>query len=206
MKSEKEIIQMTREEFDKFMCETYPDFFVNRNLPMNQTCMCWGFDIGKGWYYNLYTLCEHATVLRKYIKAYPIFDQVKEKYGSARYYVSIKLENYENIPKEEHNFLFETVYDLAHKYQNATDNICAECGEHYYHGKLRNGSWILDICKKCLEATDPEGYKKNEEDSKYTSRFDYTIDLLKYNLTEQEVEEVLTLIETKYTKSLEGKT
>jgi hypothetical protein len=39
-----------KQELDKLLCEKYPKMMVNRNLPMTETCMCWGFDCGDGWY------------------------------------------------------------------------------------------------------------------------------------------------------------
>ena len=37
-------------ELDKLLCEKYPKMMVNRNKNMQETCMCWGFDCGDGWY------------------------------------------------------------------------------------------------------------------------------------------------------------
>jgi hypothetical protein len=39
-----------REELDKRLCEKYPKMMVNRNKSMQETCMCWGFDCGDGWF------------------------------------------------------------------------------------------------------------------------------------------------------------
>lgn len=39
-----------REELDKLLCEKYPKMMVNRNKSMTETCMCWGFDCGDGWF------------------------------------------------------------------------------------------------------------------------------------------------------------
>jgi hypothetical protein len=39
-----------RQELDALLCEKYPKMMVNRNKPMQETCMCWGFDCGDGWY------------------------------------------------------------------------------------------------------------------------------------------------------------
>jgi hypothetical protein len=39
-----------KQELDKLLCEKYPKMMVNRNKPMTETCMCWGFDCGDGWY------------------------------------------------------------------------------------------------------------------------------------------------------------
>jgi hypothetical protein len=39
-----------REELDKLLCEKYPKMMVNRNKGMQETCMCWGFACGDGWF------------------------------------------------------------------------------------------------------------------------------------------------------------
>jgi hypothetical protein len=46
-------------ELDNALCAKYPKIFVERNLPMNQTCMCWGFDHGDGWYNIIDMLCSN---------------------------------------------------------------------------------------------------------------------------------------------------
>ena len=37
-------------ELDKLLCEKYPKMMVNRNKDMKETCMCWGFECGDGWF------------------------------------------------------------------------------------------------------------------------------------------------------------
>jgi len=39
-----------KQELDKLLCEKYPKMMVNRNKGMQETCMCWGFDCGDGWF------------------------------------------------------------------------------------------------------------------------------------------------------------
>ena len=39
-----------KQELDKLLCEKYPKMMVNRNKNMQETCMCWGFDCGDGWF------------------------------------------------------------------------------------------------------------------------------------------------------------
>jgi len=48
-----------REELDKLLCETYPKMFVNRHGSMKETCMCWGFSCGDGWFNILDQLCSN---------------------------------------------------------------------------------------------------------------------------------------------------
>ena len=35
---------------DEYLCKVYPKMMVNRNLHMTETCMCWGFECGDGWF------------------------------------------------------------------------------------------------------------------------------------------------------------
>jgi hypothetical protein len=39
-----------KQELDKLLCEKYPKMMVNRNNDMQETCMCWGFECGDGWF------------------------------------------------------------------------------------------------------------------------------------------------------------
>jgi len=46
-----------REELDKKLCEKYPQIFRDRNASMRETCMCWGFEHGDGWYDIIDSMC-----------------------------------------------------------------------------------------------------------------------------------------------------
>lgn len=48
-----------REELDRELCEKYPKIFAQRNLPMSETCMCWGLAVGDGWYDIIDVLCAN---------------------------------------------------------------------------------------------------------------------------------------------------
>jgi hypothetical protein len=39
-----------KQELDKLLCEKYPKMMVNRDKSMMETCMCWGFECGDGWF------------------------------------------------------------------------------------------------------------------------------------------------------------
>ena len=39
-----------KQELDKLLCEKYPKMMVNRHKGMQETCMCWGFECGDGWF------------------------------------------------------------------------------------------------------------------------------------------------------------
>lgn len=39
-----------KKELDELLCKRYPKMMVNRNKGMQETCMCWGFECGDGWF------------------------------------------------------------------------------------------------------------------------------------------------------------
>ena len=58
-----------KQELDELLCKKYPKMMVNRLKPMMETCMCWGFECGDGWYNILDVLCgniqHHVDQKRK---------------------------------------------------------------------------------------------------------------------------------------------
>jgi len=38
------------DELDEYLCKVYPKMMVNRDKPMTETAMCWGFECGDGWF------------------------------------------------------------------------------------------------------------------------------------------------------------
>ena len=48
-----------KEELDNYLCQTYPKLFVNRHADKMETCMCWGFECGDGWFNILNQLCNN---------------------------------------------------------------------------------------------------------------------------------------------------
>lgn len=48
-------------DLDKQLCEKYPKIFVNRYASMEESCMCWGLEVGNGWYNLIDLLCEAVT-------------------------------------------------------------------------------------------------------------------------------------------------
>jgi len=67
-----------REELDKKLCEKYPLLYRDRNAPMTETCMCWGFCCGDGWYNIIDTLS--ALLCSKYNYAKENYESTKEYY------------------------------------------------------------------------------------------------------------------------------
>ena len=83
-----------KQELDEQLCKKYPKMMVNRNKPMMETCMCWGFECGDGWFNILDQLMgniqHHIDWKNKNseVVAQVTLDQVKEKFGTLRFYYS----------------------------------------------------------------------------------------------------------------------
>ena len=44
-------------ELEKKLFDKHLKIFGQKDLPMSQTCMCWGIDCGDGWYWIMDMLC-----------------------------------------------------------------------------------------------------------------------------------------------------
>jgi hypothetical protein len=123
-----------REELDKQLVEKYPKIFRDRYAPMTETAMCWGFDVGDGWYDILDNLCNQ---IQHYIDwknkneekvKQVVAVQVKEKFGGLRFY-------YDGGDERIHGMVI-----MAEAW---ADTACEKCGAP---GKRRSGGWIRTLC------------------------------------------------------------
>ena len=48
-----------KRELDEYLCKVYPKIMVNRDKDMTETCMCWGFEVGQGWFQILNQLMSN---------------------------------------------------------------------------------------------------------------------------------------------------
>ncbi len=78
-----------KQELDDALCAKYPLIFAQRNWDKMDTCMCWGFECGDGWYDLIDTLCG---AIQSYLNSHKdvaqvVATQVKSKFGELRFYV-----------------------------------------------------------------------------------------------------------------------
>lgn len=85
--------------------------------------------VGPGWYGLLKKLIEES-IAAGWNKE---LCQSKEKFGGLRFYIN-------EAPKE--------VYDIIHKYERLSFEICETCGSA---GKPRPGGWIKTLCDSCYK-------------------------------------------------------
>jgi len=48
-----------KKELDEYLCKVYPKMMINRDKSMQETCMCWGFECGDGWFQILNQLMSN---------------------------------------------------------------------------------------------------------------------------------------------------
>lgn len=144
----------------------YPEIFLQKDLDMQQTCMCWGLECGDGWYLIIDTLCssiqnfinrhkgdqqryadllkestsEHASFYAKELNQLienPVLQvqatQVKEKYGSLRFYIN-----------GSHPVL-DAYIEFA---ESMSEITCELCGNP---GTMNDGGWLQVRCEEHKE-------------------------------------------------------
>lgn len=135
---------MTEDE-DKVLCQKYPKIFKNRGGSVIETCMAWGFECDSGWFDIIDILCHE---IQNYIdwksknlsaeeveSLQVVADQVKEKFGTLRFYYSGG---------------DEVIDGMVRMAESMTHRICESCG---CPGDQRGKGWIKILCNKCDEET-----------------------------------------------------
>ena len=122
------------EKLDELLCQRYPKMMVNREKSMMETCMCWGFECGDGWFNILDQLMgniqHHIDWKNKKeeVVAQVTLNQVKEKFGTLRFYYS------------GGDDYIDGLVTMAESMSGVT---CEDCGSP---GTQTQGGWIKTAC------------------------------------------------------------
>ena len=127
-----------REYFDKTLVADFPVLYQRRFSPMDQTCMCWGFECGDGWERLIRDLSLQLEFLNENAPVHIVAEQVKEKFGTLRFYVSIL---------EGNKWWADIIYALIDAAESQSSFTCETCGSSY--GERRSGGWIRTLCDDC---------------------------------------------------------
>lgn len=120
-------------ELENKLYEKYPKLFRQKDLSMQETCLCWGLECGAGWYWLIDNLCN---CIQGYIdandKSQVEFVQIKEKFGMLRAYI-------DNAD--------EYTYGMISLAASLSYKTCEMCGSttDIMHTK----GWIKTICTDC---------------------------------------------------------
>ena len=104
--------------------------------------MCWGIACGVGWYEIIDELCGNLhklfTELELTGEDYPAVEQVKEKYGTLRFYI--------DLTRKMSSDDKEKVYQFIRNAEHRSSITCEKCGKP---GEEAPGSWIKILCGVC---------------------------------------------------------
>ena len=126
-----------RQELDSLLCEKYPKMMVNRNKTMQETCMCWGFECGDGWFNILDQLMGNIQHhidwknRKEEVVAQVTLDQVKEKFGTLRFYYSGG---------------DDAIDGMVRMAESMSGVTCEECSAP---AQTHGPGWIRTICEPC---------------------------------------------------------
>ena len=133
-------------ELDKQLCDKYPKIFRDRHGDMKDTCMCWGIEPDLGWYDIIDDLCKKLQHLSDISGVQIIADQIKEKYGILRFYISTDSTNIkEGVDASMIMDLAEGAVSFASNQSSITCEVCGEYGETI----STSTKWLKTLCEKC---------------------------------------------------------
>lgn len=127
-----------KDTLDKKLCEDFPLTFRDRHADMRSTAMCWGFP-NSGWEPLIRRAAEKIEpIIQKFVDEGGEKDghrltstQIKEKFGTLRWYFSYSHPDIDAIIKEA---------------EKESTRTCEDCGEE---GQERGGGYILTQCDDC---------------------------------------------------------
>ncbi len=135
-------------QLENKLAEQYP--FMKRGNPYEDSehpetitnlFAAFGYELDDGWYSVLDGMCAEITELYKK-SGLPINikpEQIKEKYGTLRFYYSFDGDTPSELKKE--------ITDIVIKWERKSATVCEECGAD---GELRGDmSYISTLCDKC---------------------------------------------------------
>lgn len=134
---------MDRAKVDQLQKE-FPQLFQDLWGDKRVTCMSWGLEVQDGWYDLIHKLCVDLMAL----EPGPDFkaEQVKEKFGGLRFYVS-------GYPEDEAKW--KKINEVISAVEKESFGICEMCGTT--EGIEVKGGWVKAFCAPCREKWNKRG-------------------------------------------------
>jgi hypothetical protein len=120
-------------ENTKYLIEHFPILYRGVDEPITQNLMSFGFECGDGWFNLIKDLSEKIEDYNNSLgdDEYPcIAVQVKEKYGTLRFYV---------------NGGTDEIFNWIDEAETKSEKTCEVCGDP---GELKTSGWCMVRCSK----------------------------------------------------------
>lgn len=117
--------------------QEFPRLYRDAHAEMKTTAMCWGFECGDGWFRLIYDLSAAIEAEASKLgldpdsEAWPKAAQVKEKFGTLRFYL------------RGHT---DSIHELIKQAEEKSEHTCEKCG---LSGTLRTHGWHHVSCDRC---------------------------------------------------------
>ena len=133
---------------------TWTDDLIAKYPTMLGNVYC-GFDAPNGWQHLLEELCADLDTLN-----FPRLRvaQVKEKFGSLRFYIDIAGKENNEPPTKEDELIVDAIHALISEAEIKSAKICEDCGSS---ATIKNTTgWMTCICETCQ-------LKRSDKNSKH---------------------------------------
>ena len=153
MENEKKDRSLAKETMD--MCSI---LYCTKDLPMTQTCMCWGWECGTGWFNVLNEAsCKLEALNLTYYPKYKVriqADQVKEKFGTLRFYFSVICEDETRSSEQEviMTAMNSWAEEIVRWAEDECYKTCEDCGHQIgtdWSPRCETAGWITYLCDDC---------------------------------------------------------
>ena len=116
----------------EYLYKKFPRLYQQHDMPITQTCMCWEFECGDGWFDLIKRLSERLKEISERTGDDIQAVQVKEKYGTLRFYI-------EGGREEAYQAICEAEEESSY--------TCEECGKP--GGAKEIHGWWRTLCDEC---------------------------------------------------------
>ena len=127
---------------EKLQNKLYKKF--NKIFTQKGLSLRWGFECDDGWYELIYGLCEKIQAYIDEAKCHQVIaTQVKEKFGSLRFYIAFDLLNEDDVIDDIHYDAIQAMIDTA------SEESLKTCEVTGGHGTLnKRGNWLKTLSKE----------------------------------------------------------
>lgn len=138
-----------KKELELKLVEKYPTILMDYGGDKRHTCMHWGMECGDGWYNLLDELLEKLDYISKNTGTQVVADQIKEKFGTLRFYYSTIIKTDFNVEP----IIDKIISDIVQSAERKSAHICENTGKGGY--LCGRGGWLRTLSK---EEADKENY------------------------------------------------
>ena len=142
---------------EKLQNQLYKKF--NKIFTQKELSLRWGFECDDGWYELIYSLCDKIQAYIDEAKCQQVIaTQVKEKFGSLRFYTALDLLNEDDVIDDIDDIHYDAIQAMI---DTASEESLKTCEVTGGHGTLnKRGNWLKTLSK---ESSILLGYKPCEK-------------------------------------------